>query len=75
MLITSNLDDTDVNSSVCPELFTIFSSLNRPLNNPTLPNLNIYVSYKNGKERKEERKISQWVGSREPICTSAYVEK
>lgn len=56
MLITSNLDDTDVNSSVSPELFTLFSSLNRLLNNPTVPNLNISVSYKNGKEIKGRKK-------------------
>lgn len=99
MLITSNLDDTDVNSSVSPELFTLFSSLNRLLNNPTVPNLNISVSYKNGKEikgrkkeikkgrkkeregkkgntSKQERKSKlQWVGNREPIYTSTYIEK
>lgn len=53
MLITSNLADTDVNSSVSPELFTIFSSLNRLLNIST--DLNISVSYKKekGKEGKE----------------------
>lgn len=55
MLITSNLADTDVNSSVSPELFTVFSSLNRLLNNPTVLNLNISVSYKNGKEREREK--------------------